>query len=397
MFGNFKISNEEYISALSEINGVTPENWFIAINKGKDKKVNRGFLINNTENTIQLIPIKKENKVYIIDKENVITLSKIEEITKIVYVLDDLYSFLRIHLNNGFVYRLRVYNVFNNKIRRNNFEKFRKPYKKQSVKAQLSLAAFYVIFVALFAAEILYGVLNIPNNSKLYYHYNLAKDLRQSIDSGQFDEYMEVTLQPYQKGDLKLDGDFLTTTCENIRINIPDNCTLAEDSSTENMVVYTTGFDKENKLTIMIDYIPYDYSDSGSEEYRKFVDIVRDASIKEFGVSLDQQYNHTKAMWMINNLRENINYFNYKEVVMYRAMIVTKSIMCSGINKFYDVNTPSYCGFISERVIGNGIVITLDFYSYDSLDEKYQVTIIMTNQDKDEAYKILNSVELVTE
>ena len=50
MFGNFKISNEEYISALSEINGVTPENWFIAINKGKDKKVNRGFLINNTEN-----------------------------------------------------------------------------------------------------------------------------------------------------------------------------------------------------------------------------------------------------------------------------------------------------------------------------------------------------------
>ena len=105
MFGNFKISNEEYISALTEINGVAPENWFVARNKGKDKKVNRGYLVNNTEDTIQLIPIKKENKVYIIDKENVITLSKIEEITKIVYVLDDLYSFLRIHLNNGFVYR----------------------------------------------------------------------------------------------------------------------------------------------------------------------------------------------------------------------------------------------------------------------------------------------------
>ena len=61
MFGKYNIANEEYISVLTEINGVAPETWFVAVNKGKDKKVNRGFLINDTDDTIQLIPIKKIN------------------------------------------------------------------------------------------------------------------------------------------------------------------------------------------------------------------------------------------------------------------------------------------------------------------------------------------------
>ena len=38
MFGRIKISNEECVLALTEINGIAPENWFIAKKKEKTKK-----------------------------------------------------------------------------------------------------------------------------------------------------------------------------------------------------------------------------------------------------------------------------------------------------------------------------------------------------------------------
>ncbi len=408
MFGNFKISNEEYISALTEINGVTPENWFIAINKGKDKKVNRGFLVNNTEDIIQLIPIKKENKAYIVDKENVITLSKIEEITKIVYVLDDLYSFLRIHLNNGFTFKLRVYNVFSNKLRKKNFKEFRKPYKRQSVKAQVSLLIYYIIVYTLIFAEILfgalYGVIKIPNDSKLYYHYQYAKDLKQTVDSGYFDEYMAVTLEQYPYSDLKFEEEFSTVTHGKLRMNLPLDCKLnkelsLEDSTVDGYVAYSTDLEIETALYITIDSQPIDFSNNDIEGYAELIDTLRDTAMKEFGVSLDNHYNLTKAMWQMSSLEDNINYFSRNEVALYRFMLVMKMTMSSGVNNYYEINTPSYCGFVSIRNIGDSdsTIVNLDVFSYDNLNESYQITIFVRNGDINDAFKIINSVELVTE
>lgn len=410
MFGNFKISNEEYISALTEINGVAPENWFVAKNKGKDKKVNRGYLVNNTEDIIQLIPIKKENKIYIIDKENVITLSKIEEITKIVYVLDDLYSFLRIHLNNGFTFKLRVYNVFSNKLRKKNFKEFRKPYKRQSVKAQVSLLIYYIIVYTLIFAEILfgalYGIIKIPNDSKLYYHYQYAKDLKQTVDSGYFDEYMAVTLEQYPHSDLELESDVYTITHGKIRMNLPKDCkfnkeTTLEGSTDNGFVSYTTGLGKEKALSATIDYNPTDFSEAYNEESDIFMDATRDVAIKEFGFPLDNHYNIIKAMWQMSELDENINYFSREEIALYRFLIIMKTTMNSGESNYYEIKTPTYCGFVSVRKISfdndSFTTVNLDLFSYDNLDVNYHVTIVVKNGDVNDAFKIINSVELVTE
>lgn len=408
MFGNFKISNEEYISALTEINGITPEIWFVAVNKGKDKKVNRGFLINNTEDTIQLFQIKKINKAYIIDKENLITLSKTEEIVKIVYVLDDLYSFLRIHLNNGFTFKLRVYNVFSNKLRKKNFKEFRKPYKKQSVKAQVSLLIYYIIVYTLIFAEILFGVLfgiiKIPNDSKLYYHYQYAKDLKQTVDSGYFDEYMVVTLEQYPHSNLKFESDFSTITHGKLRMNLPSDCKLnkelsLEDSTVDGYVAYSTDLEIETALYITIDSQPIDFSNNDIEGYAELIDTLRDTAMKEFGVSLDNHYNLTKAMWQMSSLEDNINYFSRNEVALYRFMLVMKMTMSSGVNNYYEINTPSYCGFVSIRNIGDSdsTIVNLDVFSYDNLNESYRITIFVRNGDINDAFKIINSVELITE
>lgn len=406
MFGNFKISNEEYISALTEINGVAPENWFVARNKGKDKKVNRGYLVNNTEDTIQLIPIKKENKVYIIDKENILSYSKSDDIKSIIVVVDDTYSHLKIRLNDGAFYNLKIPKFFVPKERKNNFKIFRKEYKEQSKKAQLlnniSNIAYVIFFSSVLTIELL---TTIPNDTMLYKHYEAAYDLKQTVDSGYFDEYMAVTLEQYPYSDLKLEDDFSTITHGKIQLNIPIDCKLntdiLSDSAVDGFVSYTTGLEEEKALSVMIDYHELDYSEHNDEEYKIFEDAVRETSIKEFGVSLDNHYNLTKTMWQMNDLEKNINYFSRNEVALYRFMLIMKMTMSSGINNYYEINTPTYCGFVSIRNnflnSNNFNLVNLEIYSYDNLDVAYQVTISVKNGDINDAYKILNSVELVTE
>ncbi len=386
MFGNFKVSNEEYISVLTEINGIAPENWFVAKNKGKDKKVNRGYLVNNTEDIIQLIPIKKENKVYIIDKENILSYSKIDDIKSIIVVVDDTHSHLKIRLNNGGFYNLKISKFFVPKERKNNFKIFRKAYKEQSKKAQLlnniSNIAYVIFFSSVLTIELLTA---IPNDTLLYKHYEAAYDLKQSIDSGYFDEYMAVTLEQYPHSDLELESDVYTITHGKIRMNLPKDCKLNKETtlegSTDNgFVSYTTGLEKEKALSATIDYNPTDFSEGYDEESEMFMDTIRDVAIKEFGFPLDNHYNIIKAMWQMNELDENINYFSREEIALYRFLIIMKTTMNSGESNYYEINTPTYCGFVSVRKISfdndSFTTVNLDLFSYDNLDVAYQVLII---------------------
>ena len=407
MFGNFKISNEEYISALTEINGIAPENWFVAKNKGKDKKANRGYLVNNTEDIIQLIPIKKENKVYIIDKENILSYSKIDDIKSIIVVVDDTHSHLKVRLNNGGFYNLKISKFFVPKERKNNFKIFRKAYKEQSKKAQLlnniSNIAYVIFFSSVLTIELL---TTIPNDTMLYKHYEAAYDLKQSIDSGYFDEYMAVTLEQYPHSDLELESDVYTITHGKIRMTLPKDCKLNKETtlegSTDNgFVSYTTGLGKEKALSATIDYNPTDFSEAYNEESDIFMDATRDVAIKEFGFPLDNHYNIIKAMWQMSELDENINYFSREEIALYRFLIIMKTTMNSGESNYYEIKTPTYCGFVSVRKISfdndSFTTVNLDLFSYDNLDLNYHVTIVVKNGDVNDAFKIINSVELVTE
>lgn len=407
MFGNFKISNEEYISALTEINGIAPENWFVAINKGKDKKVNLGFLVNNTEDTIQLIPIKKENKAYIVDKENILAYSKNDDIKSIIVIVDDTHSHLKVRLNDGNFYNLKIPRFFVTKERKNNFKIFRKAYKEQSKKAQLLNNISNIAYVLFFSSVLTIELLTtIPNDTMLYKHYEAAYDLKQSIDSGYFDEYMAVTLEQYPHSDLELESDVYTITHGKIRMTLPKDCKLNKETtlegSTDNgFVSYTTGLGKEKALSATIDYNPTDFSEAYNEERDIFMDATRDVAIKEFGFPLDNHYNIIKAMWQMSELDENINYFSREEIALYRFLLIMKTTMNSGESNYYEIKTPTYCGFVSVRKISfdndSFTTVNLDLFSYDNLDVNYHVTIVVKNGDVNDAFKIINSVELITE
>lgn len=407
MFGRIKISNEECVLALTEINGIAPDNWFVAKNKGKDKKVNHGFLINNTEDTIQLIPIKKENKAYIIDKENIITLSITENIKKCVLVIEDTHDHFYIYLNNGNKIKTVVRKKQFDKNRKAAYKVFRKQFRKESL-LQQSIDIIFSALIVLLACSILIIELltDIPNDTMLYKHYEAAYDLKQMVDSGYFDEYMAVTLEQYPYSDLEFEGNISTITHGRLKMSLPKDCKLnkeasLEDSTTDGFVTYTTGLGEEKALSVMIDYHSIDFSESYDEKSEKFMDAIRDVAIKEFGFSLDNHYNLTKAMWQMNEIEENINYFSRNEVALYRFLLIMKTTMSSGENNYYEINTPTYCGFVSVRNHSfddnNFTTVNLDLYSYDNLDVAYQVTIIVKNGDINDAYKIFNSVELVTE
>ena len=321
MFGKFKITNEEYISVLTEINSVAPETWFVAVNKGKDKKVNRGFLINDTDDTIQLIPIKKINKAYIIDKENILAYSKSDDIKSIVVVVDDTHSHLKICLNDGTFYNLKIPKFFVTKERKNNFKIFRKEYKKQSKKAQLLNNIYNIAYVVFFISALTITLLTtIPNDTMLYKHYQYAEDLKQTVNSGYFDEYMAVTLEQYPHSDLEFESDVYTVTHGKLRLNLPLDCKLnkeasLEDSTDNGFATYTTDLEEKKALSVMIDSQPIDFSNNNIEGYAELIDTLRDTAIKEFGVSLDNHYNLTKAMWQMNSLEDNINYFEIQYII----------------------------------------------------------------------------------
>ena len=105
----------------------------------------------------------------------------------------------------------------------------------------------------------------------------------------------------------------------------------------------------------------------------------------------------------MKELKDNLNYFSLHEVALYRFLLTMKITMSSGENNYYEINTPTYCGFVSVRNNSLGdddktfSIVNLNLYSYDNLDVAYQVTIIIKNGDINDAFKIINSVELLTE
>lgn len=404
MFGRIKISNEECVLALFEINGVVPEDWFVAVNKGKDKRVHYAFIVNNTDDAIQLIPIKKESKKLVIDKENIIILSKSDDIKKCIVLIEDTHDHFYIHLNNGFKFRLVIRRRQFDKDRKKIYKSFRKQFTKQSLVPQTLDVIFNALIVLLSLTVMLWGILNIPNSTSLYKHYAAACDLKQTVDSGYFDKYMTVTLEQYSHSDLEFESDVYTVTHGKLRLNLPLDCKLnkeasLEDSTDNGFATYTTDLEEEKALSVMIDSQPIDFSNNNIEGYAELIDTLRDTAIKEFGVSLDNHYNLTKAMWQMNSLEDNINYFSRNEVALYRFMLVMKMTMSSGVNNYYEINTPSYCGFISVRNIGDSdsTIVNLDVFSYENLNESYQITVFVRNGNINDAFKIINSVEFVTE
>ena len=398
MFGNFKISNEEYISALTEINGIAPENWFVAINKGKDRKINRGFLVNNTEETIQLIPIKKENKTYIIDKENVITLSITEDIKKCVLVIEDTHDHFYIYLNNGAKIKTVVRKKQFDKNRKATYKAFRKQFKKHSAVQQ----TFDIGFTTLVVWCVVVSVLFELNNYNPIAHIYMSNQLKSLVEDEANAEYLDIVLEPYDKADLELEENYITVKHGNIKMNIPSNLYVdSELSNSEDSITYTNGLTKNLMTRVNLEYEPLDFSgfvnDDGDEkETKAYYEKISPIIEKEFGFPITNMYQYQKAIWAADV--DNINYWNYKETVIYYTLANTKLLTAPGdCQHVYDIKTDTYSGFILEVGPTPIDIYLISFWVYPNSNPDLQYVVQVISGDITEAYKILNSVELVTE
>ncbi|MBR5320943.1 MAG: hypothetical protein IKU41_03795 [Clostridia bacterium] len=388
-----KISNVEIFDFLTEINGVEPTQWFITKNGGKNKKDVLAYIFNNTPENIQLVAIKGKKRNCYIDKESVVTYSKTDDIESLTVAEVDFYE-IKIKLKNGTKYVIGAFPIGADKSHKASMKALRTEYKQVSKKAQTIAIVTNVLIIGL----IYTCLFNAPNVSeKIGNRYILAKYIQNTIESGEYKKELSVVLKPYDKQDLKLEGDYTTIEAGYFRLSLPGGYAKyvnpdygGEESS---MIVYDYKVEDSLKR-IIIDKEFYD-----GTMFTDFDEKIGDTCEKKFGFRIDSDYNWNKLMWSMDYYNDDINYFDPEELVLYYSMLSSRVVMVGAVTEVYDVETSTYKGRISimENELNNTLIVFLDAYAHDDLNTSYRISTIVPKTDSDEAYKILNSVELITE
>ncbi len=388
-----KISNEEIFAFLTEINGVEPTQWFITKNGGKNKKDVLAYIFNNTPENIQLVAIKGKKRNCYIDKESVVTYSKTDDIESLTVAEVDFYE-IKIKLKNGTKYVIGAFPIGADKSHKASMKALRTEYKQVSKKAQTIAIVTNVLIIGL----IYTCLFNAPNVSeKIGNRYILAKYIQNTIESGEYKEELSVVLKPYDKQDLKLEGNYTTIEVGNFRFSLPEGYEEYNDPDYDRekstLIVYDCKVEDSLKR-IIIDKEFYD-----GTMFTDFDEKIGDACEKKFGYRIDSDYNWNKLVWSIDFYNDNINYFDSEELLLYYLMLSTKPVTVGAITDVYEIETSTYKGImlVSENSFNNTLIMALDAYAHDDLNTSYRITAIVPKTDSDEAYKILNSVELVTE
>lgn len=388
-----KISNEEIFDFLTEINGVEPTQWFIAKNGGKNKKDALAYVFNNTPEYIQLVAIKGKKKNCYIDKESVVTYSKTDDIESLTVARGEFYE-IKIKLKNGTKYIIGAFPTGADKSHKASMKALRTEYKEASKKAQVSATVGNVL---IYIVCIVIGINVYFACEKIGNRYILAKYIQNTIESGEYKKELSVVMKPYDKQNLKLEGDYTTIEAGYFRLSLPGGYAKyvnpdygGEESS---MIVYDYKVEDSLKR-IIIDKEFYD-----GTMFTDFDEKIGDACEKKFGFRIDSDYNWNKLMWSMDYYNDDINYFDPEELVLYYSMLSSRVVMVGAVTEVYDVETSTYKGRISimENELNNTLIVFLDAYAHDDLNTSYRISTIVPKTDSDEAYKILNSVELVTE
>lgn len=387
-----KISNEEIFAFLTEINGVEPTQWFITKNGGKNKKDVLAYVFNNTPEYIQLVAIKGKKRNCYIDKESVVTYSKTDDIESLTVAEVDFYE-IKIKLKNGIKYVIGAFPIGADKSHKASMKALRTEYKQVSKKAQTIAIVTNVLIIGL----IYTCLFNAPNVSeKIGNRYILAKYIQNTIESGEYKEELSVVLKPYDKHNLKLDGNYTTIEAGNFNFNLPEGYgeyVSDYDYEESTLIAYDCKVDEGVKRVI----VDTEVLDGGM--FTDFDEKLGDACEKKFGFRIDSDYNWNKLMWSMDYYNDDINYFDPEELILYYSMLSAKAAMVGAVTEVYEIETPTFKGIImiSENSFNNTLIMALDAYAHDDLNTSYRITAIVPKTDSDEAYKILNSVELVTE
>ncbi|MGN1162224.1 MAG: hypothetical protein ACI4SX_08270 [Candidatus Fimenecus sp.] len=395
----FKINltSEAVAEALTNINGVPPERWFVAKARGRIKNKILGYIVNDMQESIQLIPIVGDKKNCSIQIDGIHNIAKSD--AKIIVVKDAYNTDIKIKTETEKYRLISCLDSFET-VQKENVKQFRNTYGK-SKESKIALAKLILQYILIFSMALLLLYAFDELSSRVIIHYQYAKDLKNFVEQEEIDSQLQIPLLPYDKTNIKFDSGYYTDTCGNIRLSLPENCKALEEKEGDMMRVYTTGTESDSSIMVAVDKEPHDYSEDYDEYFEEDIVIekLNDICQKEFGVPIEGHYNLMKATMSICNPKETINYFSRKEMVLYRVLLMMRLVGTVKYDTAYDYSTPSFNSLITvsnfSRDGDNRYIVSLSLYPKDNPNLNYQVVIVCKNADINEAYKIINSVELV--
>lgn len=402
------ISDDIICQTLYDINGFEPTSWFIARNVGKDRKQTFAYIVNNTPEYIQLVPLKGNQKQGYIDKENIIVLNKATDIEKCVILQTDYYR-IKINIINGIKLEFLAYYFGSTKHQRESIKAFQKEYKKSSRPSQTLWNIFIVIVFVLSVIfgynatrEIIDQTNYLKNEQKVV--EEVAETFEQTkafINLPEYKDVFSLKIQPFES-DAEVSGNIKVVELNSFRFTVDKN---AEFHKFDNGGDYAYVLGGEN-TTLGTGYIDtYNREDEVLQKNEAVYEKVKNGTLEKMGYSMKSYYDMTKTKYMIDYFSDDINNFNLYEQIMFNYIVSDRISECDDSQKtlaVYEKEFDSYY-MIVEKVqyndIAEDVVYNYHIYIYFKNDlntvETYSITNL--NHTEEECFAIINSMELIEE
>ena len=408
------INDETIFQVLSEINGVAPTNWFIAQNVGKDRKETFAYIVNNTPEYIQLIPLKGNKKQGVIDRMNIITLNKSTDIEKCSIIMSD-YCKFKLKLKNGVKLWFIAHLFGATKHQRNSIRVLRKEYRKQNILKQTLWYAFYIAIVILtviaglnIGEKIASSIINTEQSQELSQEeQETIKEVEETfeqtkafINSPEYKDLFSLKIQPFES-DAVATGDTKVVEVNSFRFTVDKNAEFKQFDSGD----YSYSVGSTNHV-LGVGYVnTYNREDEVLGKNEKVYENIKDGTLEKMGYSMKSHYDMYRTKYMIDYFSDDINNFNVYEKIVFNYAV---SDMISNYNSerkvlaVYEKEFDSYYMIVEKMqhdemhentVYSYGIFI----YFKDNLNvcESYSITCM--NHTEEECFAIINSMELIEE
>lgn len=401
-----KIKNEEIVDILTEINGVTPTRWFIVKNGSDNKKDVFAYIINNTSEYIQLVPLKGNKKQGVVDKCNIITLNKLTDIEKCVVVKTDYYK-IKIKLKNGVRFTFIAFSLGSSKQQKESIKLFKNEYKKASKSAQAlwnTIIALYLVLCAIIGFVIGYNYSDyiFPSETIDGYSVNeIEKDFNKrikDINSTEYKDIFSIHTEPYSSNAV-ITGDTKTVKINSFQFTVNADAEFQQFDTGD----YSYLFSSDDKI------IGAGYVDTYRTEHnvKNMQDVmyqhIKGGTLEKMGYSMASWFDIKKSSYSIDYFSDDIKNFNFYEKLLFITMVEDRLNYATEKNRLLAVYEKEFDEYymiikkVQHNDMADDVVYSydIDVYFKDDLNtfESYSVTNL--NGTEEECFAIINSMKLI--
>lgn len=408
------INDETIFQVLSEINGVAPTNWFIAQNVGKDRKETFAYIVNNTPEYIQLIPLKGNKKQGVIDRMNIITLNKSTDIEKCSIIMSD-YCKFKLKLKNGAKLWFIAHLFGATKHQRNSIRVLRKEYRKQNILKQTLWYAFYVAIVILtviaglnIGEKIASSIINTEQSQELSQEeQETIKEVEQEfnknieiINSPEYKDVFSIKVQPFES-DAVVTGETKKVELNSFRFTVSANSELHQFERGDYGYV-----DGSNNKIISAGYVltrdtTKEITDLQNSTYKH----IQGGTLEKMGYSINSWYDNQKSIYSIDYFNTDIQKLSLYEKMLFNLAMNSRmrgateeSLLLAVYEKefdsYYMIVKKIQHSDMAEELVYN---YEIDIYFKDDLNTLESYAITNMGYTEEECFAIINSMELIEE